>query len=108
MATATQPPPVVAPAEVSARPRRFNLFARWPWLKRLLQMRSFQFLVILPNLFMFYFFLLSALFGTPVGNRNIIIVFVWILWWFFLIVALVPFGSRIWCTVCPLPFFGDW
>lgn len=71
-------------------------------------MRSFQFLVVLPNLFMFYLFLIAALFGTPVGNRNIIIVFVWILWWFLLIALLVPFGSRVWCTICPLPFFGDW
>lgn len=71
-------------------------------------MRSFQFLAILPNLFLFYLFLVAGLFGTPVGNRNIIIVFVWILWWFVLIAVMVPFGSRVWCTMCPLPFFGDW
>ncbi|MBI3182964.1 MAG: 4Fe-4S binding protein, partial [Myxococcales bacterium] len=45
---------------------------------------------------------------TPVGNRNIIIVFIWILWWFALIAIMVPFASRIWCTMCPLPFFGEW
>ena len=89
-------------------PWRFDVFARWPVLKHLVRMRSFQFLVILPNLFMFYLFLIAALFGTPVGNRNIIIVFVWILWWFLLIALMVPFGSRVWCTICPLPFFGDW
>ncbi len=21
---------------------------------------------------------------------------------------MMPFGSRVWCTICPLPFFGDW
>lgn len=89
-------------------PWRFDLFARWPVLRRLARMRSFQFLLILPNLAMFYLFLIAALWGTPVGNRNIIIVFVWILWWFLLITVMVPFGSRVWCTVCPLPFFGDW
>jgi hypothetical protein len=87
---------------------RFDVFGRWPWLKRLVRMRSFQYLVMIPNLFMFYLFLIAGLFGTPVGNRNIIIVFVWILWWFLLIALLVPFGSRVWCTICPLPFFGDW
>lgn len=107
MATATQGTEVVTP-QSAQKPWRFDLFARWPILKRLVQMRSFQYLVVVPNLFMFYLFVISALFGTPVGNRNIIIVFVWILWWFFLIALLVPFASRVWCTVCPLPFFGDW
>ena len=87
---------------------RFDVFGRWPSLKRLVRMRSFQYLLVLPNLVLFYFFLMTGLFGTPVGNRNIIIVFVWILWWVVLIAALVPLGSRIWCTMCPLPFFGDW
>ena len=98
----------VVQVEVEERPWRFDVFARWPVLKRLVRMRSFQFLVILPNLLMFYLFLIAAVFGTPVGNRNIIIVFVWILWWFLLIAVLVPLGSRVWCTMCPLPFFGDW
>ncbi len=101
-------PQDLARLEGPARAPRLNVFARWPWLKRLVKMRSFQFLLILPNLFLFYLFLIAGVFGTPVGNRNIIIVFVWILWWFVLIAVMVPFGSRIWCTMCPLPFFGDW
>ncbi len=100
--------PDLVQLEALAKPWRFDVFARWPWLKRLVRLRSFQYLVILPNLFLFYLFLIAALFGTPVGNRNIIIVFVWILWWFVLIAVMVPLGSRIWCTMCPLPFFGDW
>lgn len=108
MATAGQTAPAIVSAEVSERPWRFDVFARWPWLKQLVRMRSFQFLVVLPNLCMFYLFLIAGLWGTPVGNRNIIIVFVWILWWFVLITMMMPFGSRIWCTICPLPFFGDW
>jgi len=108
MATANQTIPSFVPVETLAKPWRKDVFACWPWLKRLVKMRSFQFLVILPNLFLFYLFLIAGVFGTPVGNRNIIIVFVWILWWFVLIAAMVPFGSRLWCTMCPLPFFGDW
>ncbi|NIV12631.1 MAG: 4Fe-4S binding protein [Aliifodinibius sp.] len=74
----------------------------------MVKLRSFQFLVILPNLLLFYVFIISGLFGTPVGNHNIMIVFVWILWWVLLIAVMVPFGSRIWCTICPLPSLGEW
>ena len=87
---------------------RINLFEKFPLLKRVTKLRSFQFLVILPNLLFFYLLFGAALFGHPIGNQNIMIMFVWILWWFALIAILVPFASRIWCTVCPLPFFGDW
>ena len=73
-----------------------------------MKLRSFQFLVVLPNVLVFYLFFAVALFGNPMGNQNLMIMIVWILWWFVLIVFLVPFGSRVWCTVCPLPFFGDW
>ncbi len=87
---------------------QIDLFKKIPFLKKLVKLRSFQFLVIAPNLILFYFFLLAGVFGSPVGNRNIIVIFVWILWWFVLITFLVPFGSRVWCTMCPFPFFGEW
>lgn len=87
---------------------KIDLFAKIPLLKKLVKMRSFQFLVIFPNLVFFYFFLIAGIFGSPVGNRNIMIVFVWIFWWFLLITFMVPFASRVWCTVCPFPFFGEW
>ena len=90
------------------QPRRISLFEKFPLLKRIVKARSFQFWLILPNLFLFYFFILAGLFGTPIGSHNIIIVFVWILWWFLLITLMVPFAGRVWCTMCPLPFFGDW
>ncbi len=100
------PPPVLENA--LEQPWRINLFEKFPLLKRVVKARSFQFWLILPNLFLFYFFILAGLFGTPIGSHNIIIVFVWILWWFLLITLLVPFAGRVWCTMCPLPFFGDW
>jgi plastocyanin len=80
--------------------QRVNLLDRFPWLKSIMLSRSFQFLVILPNFIVFYFFILSSLWGSPVGNRNIAIIFVWILWWFALKAILVPLGGRIWCLVC--------
>ncbi|KKM95764.1 hypothetical protein LCGC14_1184970 [marine sediment metagenome] len=89
-------------------PWRVDLFRRVPGLRWLVTRRWFQFAVIFPNLAVFYFFLIAGVFGSPVGSRNIIIVFVWILWWFVLIAVMVPFASRVWCTVCPFPFFGEW
>ncbi len=77
------------------RIRRVNLFDKWPWLERIVKHRAFQFAVILPNLLLFFLFLLAGIWGTPVGSHNIIIVFVWILWWVLLIAVLVPFGGRV-------------
>lgn len=94
--------------ELNSKPKRIDLFEKFPLLKKIVKLRSFQFSLILPNLAVFYLIIIAGLVGTPVGNKNIAIVFIWILWWFLLIAIMVPFASRIWCTVCPLPFFGDW
>ncbi|UCD80148.1 MAG: 4Fe-4S binding protein [Desulfobacterales bacterium] len=88
--------------------KRINLLAVVPWLKRLVSRRGFQFWFILPNFVVFYLFILSSLWGSPVGNRNIAIVFVWILWWFILKTVLVPIGGRLWCLMCPLPAPAEW
>jgi hypothetical protein len=32
----------------------------------------------------------------------------WAVWLFFLVAILTPLFGRIWCTICPLPFIGDW
>lgn len=77
-------------------------------LKRILNHRAFQYAIILPNLLVFWLVILAAFFGTPVGNMNISIVLIWILWWFALIGLMVPLLSRVWCTICPIPVFGDW
>ncbi len=86
----------------------FDFFEKIPLLKKFVKLRIFPFIVIYPNFLLFYLFLFAALFGTPVGNRNIMIVFVWILWWAILIAVMVPFASRIWCIMCPLPIVGEW
>ncbi len=91
----------------SAVVQTMDLLRRWPALRRLLDRRWFQFATILPVLFFLVFFIVAGVLGTPVGNRNIIVVFVWILWWFLLIAVLMPFGARIWCTACPIPFLGE-
>jgi hypothetical protein len=52
--------------------------------------------------------ILAGFFGTPVGSHNFAIIFVWIVWWALVIVLLVPFGGRLWCTMCPIPMPGEW
>jgi hypothetical protein len=56
---------------------RINLLEKLPWLKKLVMYRSFQFWFLVLNFIVFYLFILSSLWGSPVGNRNIAIVFVW-------------------------------
>ncbi len=87
---------------------KIDLFALFPWFKKICKWRSIQFLLVFPTMVIFLFFLYSGLFGSRVGNRNIIVIFVWIFWWFLLITFMVPFASRVWCFVCPFPFFGEW
>ncbi|MHB8619766.1 MAG: 4Fe-4S binding protein [Chloroflexota bacterium] len=81
---------------------------RIPLLRAVLRHRAFQFALVLVNLFFFTVIILSGLFGTAVGNRNFSIIFVWIVWWALLIMVLVPFGARAWCTMCPIPALGEW
>lgn len=108
----TEPEPVPRrplEAETADKARwRLDLLQALPPLKWLVRRRWFQFAIVFPNLLLFLFFLAAGVLGSPVGNRNIIIIFVWILWWFLLISVLVPFASRLWCAVCPFPFFGEW
>lgn len=85
-----------------------DLLARLPWLGRLAQRRLFPLAIALPLLVLTAAFVTAGFVGTPVGNRNGIVVFVWILWWFLLIAVLVPFAARAWCGACPVPLFGDW
>ncbi len=85
-----------------------SLTERWPWLKRLLRWRWFQYMTMVPGLLGFAVVLYAGFFGTSVGNANFAIIFVWVVWWALLILALIPFGGRLWCTVCPLPAPGEW
>ncbi|MEW6579599.1 MAG: 4Fe-4S binding protein [Chloroflexota bacterium] len=87
---------------------RFDLLARAPLLKRMLQARAFQPALMLATLAVFTLAILTGLAGTPAGSRNFGIIFVWIVWWALLIVVLVPFFGRFWCTVCPIPAPGEW
>ena len=82
--------------------------ARWPLLKRVLGSRWLQWGLTTAMLPFFVLAVTAGLVGTPAGNRNFAIVFVWIVWWAVLMLLLVPFGGRFWCVACPIPAPGEW
>lgn len=86
---------------------RFEL-TRVPIIKKLLASRWLQWSLVTLTLPFFVLAVLTGLFGTPAGNRNFGIVFVWIVWWALLMLLLVPFAGRLWCMVCPIPAPGEW
>ncbi|MGE5250259.1 MAG: 4Fe-4S binding protein [Bacteroidota bacterium] len=79
-----------------------------PVLKRALINRWPQWLAFLVMLAGMLFTILAGFIGTPVGNRNFGIVFIWIAWWAVLILVAVPFFGRAWCAICPIPLPGEW
>lgn len=85
-----------------------DLFEKIPLIKTIARKRWLQFILVFPTFIIFYILLMAGVFGTPVGNKNVIVIFVWILWWVMLIALMMPFASRIWCLVCPFPIIGEW
>ncbi len=103
----TSPPPrdVASPRRQTSN--RLDLL-QIPLIRTVLRHRAFQATLMLVNTFFFMVVILSGLFGTPVGNSNFSIIFVWIVWWALLIMLLIPLASRLWCTTCPIPALGEW
>jgi polyferredoxin len=79
-----------------------------PAVKRLLRSRWLQWSLTALTLLFFVLAIVAGLVGTPAGNRNFGIVFVWIVWWALLILLLVPFAGRLWCGICPISAPGEW
>ncbi|NJL94623.1 MAG: 4Fe-4S binding protein [Anaerolineae bacterium] len=88
--------------------RPIELTERLPILKPILKSRLFQPALMMITLAGFTLAILTGLLGTPAGNRNFGIVFVWIVWWGLLILVLIPFTGRAWCAACPIPAPGEW
>ncbi len=78
------------------------------YFKAALTSRYPQLLILVLMLAAFLFAMTAGLLGTPVGNSNFSIVFVWIAWWAVLILVAVPLLGRGWCAVCPIPLPGEW
>ncbi len=81
---------------------------RRPIVKAALRNRWPQFITRVIALAGFVFVILGGLIGTPVGNHNFSIVFVWIVWWALLMLIVVPLLGRGWCAICPIPMPGEW
>ncbi|HLF03590.1 MAG TPA: 4Fe-4S binding protein, partial [Anaerolineales bacterium] len=81
---------------------------RLPLVKPLLKSRWPQWMVQVAALAGFVFAITAGLIGTPVGNHNFSIVFVWIGWWALLMLIAVPLFGRGWCSICPIPLPGEW
>jgi hypothetical protein len=88
--------------------RGTDLFEKFPWLRRMTTSRWPQIVFTILALCLIYVVIMTSVFGTKMSGRNLGVVLMWIVWLFLLIVVLTPLGGRIWCTICPLPFFGDW
>jgi len=79
-----------------------------PLLRKIISSRWPQTILVILSMMMIYVVLLTTLFGTKVSGRNLGVLLMWAIWLFLLVAFLTPFWGRIWCTICPLPFFGDW
>ena len=76
-------------------------------LKKLLQSRWPQILLMFFALTLIYIVIMTSIFGTKMSGRNIGVLLMWAVWLFLIIVVMTPLGGRVWCTICPLPIFGD-
>lgn len=78
------------------------------WLKWIVVSRWPQVLFMIFALLLIYVVILTSVLGTKVSGRNLGVLLMWAVWLFFLVAILTPLFGRIWCTICPLPVFGDW
>ena len=76
-------------------------------LRKLVVSRWPQVIMVIASMMLMYVVILTSVFGTKVSGRNLGVLLMWAIWLFLLIALLTPLLGRAWCTVCPLPFFGD-
>ncbi len=84
-----------------------DLFKKSGIIQRLFASRWPQTLLTIIAMMMIYIVVLTSLLGTKMSGRNLGVLLMWAVWLFLLVAILTPFFGRIWCTICPLPFFGD-
>ncbi len=89
-------------------PAEKDLLAGSGFLKKLLVSRWLQIILMIVALLMIYIVILTSVIGTKVSGRNLGVLLMWAVWLFFLVAILTPLFGRVWCTICPLPFVGDW
>lgn len=84
-----------------------DLLSKSRFLQKLVVSRWPQVILMLAAMTLVYVVILTTFFGTKMSGRNLGVLLMWGIWLFLLIAVLTPFLGRIWCTICPLPFFGD-
>jgi polyferredoxin len=84
-----------------------DLFNRFPMLKALIVSRWPQAILTIFAMVMIYLVILTSMFGTLMSGRNLGVLLMWAIWLFLLVAILTPLAGRSWCTICPLPMFGD-
>jgi polyferredoxin len=76
-------------------------------VRRMVRLRAFQFLLILPTALIVAVVLISAAVGIEHPNFNFGTVFTWVVWWGALLLSFI-FMGRAWCLVCPVGAVGEW
>lgn len=77
------------------------------FLQKLVMPRWPQTILVMIAMALMYVVVLTSIFGTKMSGRNLGVLMMWAVWLFMLVAVMTPFLGRIWCTICPLPFFGD-
>lgn len=76
-------------------------------LKRVLKSPVTRLISSMSALVFIYIVIIISTLGTHVAGRNLGTILVWIIWLFVLIIVLTPLFGKLWCYLCPIPFFGD-
>lgn len=76
-------------------------------IRRLVNLRAFQFWLVLPSAVVVAVVLISASVGIEHPNFNFGTVFTWVVWWGVLLLSFVFIG-RAWCLICPVGAIGEW
>lgn len=84
-----------------------DLLAKSGFLKKVVVSRWPQSILTILAMVMIYLVILTSLFGTLMSGRNLGVLLMWAVWLFLLVAVLTPLFGRVWCTICPLPLFGD-
>lgn len=85
-----------------------DLLNKSGFIRKLVISRWPQIIITLIMMALIYIVILTTLFGTKVSGRNLGVLMMWTIWLFILVAILTPLAGRMWCTICPLPFLGDW
>jgi polyferredoxin len=89
------------------RPGYKDILKNSSLLRKITESRWPQTILTIIAMMMIYIVILTASLGTKMSGRNLGVLLMWAVWLFLVVAILTPFFGRIWCTICPLPIFGD-